>query len=173
VLPPAGQAPRTGTVTLVVMRSRPNGKEPAQVPETARWLAAIRRRLVARMPLGTRLVVTAPRYVDFTIRATLVADAGRDPVAIKTAVGNELSKRLALVDSAAGAARKPGVPVTRRDVAAWLRAVDGLKSIAELRLVRATGRDADEITVPRGGLPRFDLAGSTIDVKRSGHGSAS
>jgi hypothetical protein len=173
VLPPSSQAPRTGTVTLVVMRSRPNGKEPAQVPETARWLAAIRRRLVARIPLGTRLAVSAPRYVEFTLRATLVADAGRDPVAIKTAVVSELSKRLALVDSAAGAARKPGVPVTRRDIAAWLRAVDGLKSIAELRLVRAAGRDADEITVPRGGLPRFDLAGSTIDVKRPGQGSAS
>src|SRR6185295_16735862 len=164
VLPPSGQAPPTGTVTLVTMRSRPNGKEPAQVPETARWLAAIRRRLVARMLLGTRLVVTAPRYVSFTIRATLVADTGRDPVAIETAVKGELSRRLALVDSAAGAARRPGVPVTRCDVAAWLRAVDGVRSLTELRLVRAAGGEADEIAVPRGGLPRVDLAGSTLEV---------
>jgi len=154
-----------------VMRSRPNGKEPAQVPETARWLAAIRRRLVPRIPLGTRLAVTAPRYVDFTIRATIVADAGRDPMAIKTAVVSELSKRLALVDSAGVVARKPGVPVTSRDVAAWLRAIDGVKSV-KLHLLRA-GRNADEITVPRGGLPRFDLAGSSIDVNRLGQGSAS
>jgi hypothetical protein len=170
VLPPSAQSPRTGIVTLVVMRSRLNGKEPAQVPETARWLAAIRRQLVARMPLGARLVVTAPRYVDFTIQATLVADAGRNPEAIKTAVASELSKRLALVDSATSAARKPGVPVTRRDVAAWMRAIDGVKSIAALRLVRA-GKDAGEITVPRGGLPR--LVGSNIDVNRPGQGSAS
>jgi len=171
VLPPSAQSPRTGTVTLVVMRSRPNGKEPAQVPETPRWLAAIRRRLVPRIPLGTRLVVTAPRYVDFTIRATIVADAGRDPIAIKAAVANELSKRLALIDSTNGVARRPGVPVTQRDVSAWLRAVDGVKSV-KLQLLRA-GRDANEITVPRGGLPRFDLAGSSIDVKRSGQGSSS
>jgi predicted phage baseplate assembly protein len=172
VLPPSGQAPRTGAVTLVVMRSRPNGKEPAQVPESRRWLAAIHRRLVTRMPLGTRLVVSAPRYAGFFINATLVADASRDPIAIKAAVVSELSKRLALVDSVAGAARKPGVPVTRRDLAAWLRAVDGVKSVA-LQLMRATGKDVDEIAVPRGGLPRFDLAGSTIDVQRSGQGSAS
>jgi len=171
VLPPAAQAPRTGTLTLVVMRSRPNGREPAQVPETARWLAAIRRRLVPRIPLGTRLAVTAPRYVDFTIRAAIVADSGRDPNAIKAAVVSELSKRLALVDSAGVVARKQGVPVTSRDVAAWLRAVDGVKSV-RLQLLRA-GRNADEITVPRGGLPRFDLAGSSIDVNRSGQGSTS
>ncbi len=169
VLPPSGKAPRTGTVTLVAMRGRPAGKEPAEVPETARWLAAIRRRLVARMPLGTRLVVSAPRYVDFFLRATLVADPGRDPAAIKTAVENELSKRLALVDSAGGAPpRRPGVPVTRRDLAAWMRAVDGVKAVAELRLMRATGKDEDEIPVPRGGLPRFDLARSAIAVTRPG-----
>jgi hypothetical protein len=124
------------------------------------------------MPLGTRLIVSAPRYIEFFIRATLLADAGRDPADIKASVESELSKRLALVDSDAGPARRPGVPVTHRDVTAWLRAVDGVKSVAELQLVRG-GNALPEIAVPRGGLPRFNLAASTIDVKRPGSESAS
>ena len=159
VLPPSEKTPRTGAVTLVAMRARPEGKEPAQIPETPRWLNAIRRQLVTRMPLGTRLVVAAPRYAGFFIRATIVAEAGRNPDAIKKDVERELSKRLALTE------RRPGAPVTRRDVTAWLRALDGVTSVAELHLVRATGKDVKEIAVPRGGLPR--LSRSEIVVKRS------
>jgi predicted phage baseplate assembly protein len=161
VLPPHEKAPRTGAVTLVVLRARVDGKEPAQIPENQRWLDAIRRRLVTRMPLGTRLLVAAPHYADFFIRAVLVADAGRNPGAIKSDVEHELSKRLALVD------RRTGVPVTRRDLAAWLRAVGGVKSIAELRLIRPDGKEVEEIAVLRGGLPRFDLSRSSIEVRRS------
>jgi predicted phage baseplate assembly protein len=161
VLPPSEKTPRTGAVTLVAMRARPDGKEPARIPETPRWLNAIRRQLVTRMPLGTRLVVAAPRYAGFFIRATIVADAGRNPDAIKKDVDRELSKRLALTE------RRPGVPVTQRDIAAWLRALDGVKSIAELHLVRTIGIEVPEIAVPRGGLPRFDLARSETVVKRS------
>jgi predicted phage baseplate assembly protein len=161
VLPPGANAPRTGVVTLVVMRARPDGKEPAQIPESRRWLDAVRRQLVPRVPLGTRLLLAAPRYVDFWIQATLLVAAGRDPEAIKKDVERELAKRLALLD------RRPGVAVTPRDVAAWLRGVDGERSIAELHLQRRRGKDEKEIAVPRGGLPRFDLSRSTIEVQRS------
>jgi len=165
VLPPHEKAPRTGVVTLVAMRGGPAGKEPARIPESRRWLEAIRRQLVARMPLGTRLVVSAPRYVDFFLRATLVAEPGRDPAAVQEAVRKELNRRL--VESAAGdPPRRPGVPVTRRDLAAWIRAVEGVKGVAELRLIRASGQEEDEIRVPRGGLPRFDAVRSVIEVKR-------
>jgi hypothetical protein len=40
--------------------------------------------------------------------------------------------------------------------------------MTSLALLAASGADTDEINVPRDGLPRFDLAGSKIDVKRSG-----
>lgn len=172
VLPPDERSPRTGAITLVAMRGRPAGKEPEKAPETPRWLEGIRRRLVAQMPLGTRLVVAAPRYAEFFIFATLDAALGRDPGAIKEAVEIELRRRLALVASAASASlRQPGVPVSSRDLVAWIRAVDGVQRVGELRLVRGSGQDVDEIAVPRGGLPRFDLARSTIDVKRSGTGA--
>jgi Baseplate J-like protein len=161
VLPPNGKVPRTGAVTLIAMRARPNGKEPAQIPETRRWLEAVRRQLAGRMPLGTRLVVAAPSYVDFFIRATVIADVGRDPSAIETAVTRELAKRLSLID------RRAGVPLTYRDVAAWLRSVEGVKSIAKPLLIRAAdGKEQKQITVLRSGLPR--LTQSTITVRRPG-----
>jgi hypothetical protein len=43
-----------------------------------------------------------------------------------------------------------------------------VRRVTSLALLAASGADTDEIKVPREGLPRFDLAGSTIDVKRSG-----
>lgn len=161
ILPPPANAPRTGTVTLVAMRARANGNEPAQIPETRRWLDAVRRPLTPRMPLGIRLVVSGPRYADFSMRAVLVAEGGLDPVAVKAAAERELSKRLSLT------VRKPGVPVSHRDVLAWLRAVEGVTSISELQLIRSDGHHTDVIEVQRGGLPRFDLANSTIEVRRS------
>lgn len=175
VLPPTGKTPRTGVVTLVAMRARPSNKEPVEIPETRRWLDAIRRRLVPRMPLGSRLVVAAPRYVGFFVRATLEAKQGRDPAVVHKAVETELGKRLALVSSSPDITpRAPGVPVTRRDVAAWIRAVDGVRRVVELELIRAVGKESvKEIAVPRGGLPRFDLArSSTLKVNRPGPGSA-
>ncbi|HEX7153694.1 MAG TPA: putative baseplate assembly protein [Thermoanaerobaculia bacterium] len=156
VLPPAEDAPRTGAVTLVAMRARPGGKEPARIPETRRWLDAIRRQLLPRIPLGTRLIVSAPRYADFVIGATLVAEAGRDPAAVKEAADRELSKRLSLTE------RKPGVPVTQRDVTAWLRGVDGVTRVVDLRLIGADG--VAGVKVRRGGLPR--LSRSELEVRR-------
>ena len=161
VLPPRDDAPRTGAVTLVAMRVRPGGKEPAQIPETRRWLDAVRRQLVTRMPLGTRLVVAAPRYADFTLRATILSEGGRDPKTIDAAVRSELAKRLSLTE------RRPGVGVTRRDVGAWLRGVEGVKSVPQLQLLDANGKAVDEIAVSRSGLPRLDLNRATLEVRRS------
>src|SRR6185295_3216290 len=149
VLPPAEEAPRTGTVTLVALRARPGGHEPSRIPETCRWLDAVRRQLLPRIPLGTRLVVSAPRYADFVISATLVAEAGRDPAAVKAAVDRELNKRLSLTE------RKPGVSVTQRDITAWLRGVDGVTRVVDLRLAGVDGQQVADVKVGRGGLPRL------------------
>jgi predicted phage baseplate assembly protein len=168
VLPPADKVPQMGTVTLVAMRARGSEEESGSVPETRRWLDAIRRPLLPRMPLATRLVVTAPRYIEFSIRATIEAAAGSDPEVVRTAVESELKRKLALVGDAA---RHAGVPVTSRDITAWIRVVDGVRRVVTLRLVQASGIEVDEISVPRSGLPRFDLASSTIEVRRAGSGA--
>lgn len=169
VLMPDDKAPRTGTVTLVAMRARTSEGEAGSTPETPRWLAAIRRRLVAKMPLATRLIVTGPRYIEFSISATIDVAAGRDPADIKVAVERELRTRLALVGATA---RRPGLPVTKRDLTPWIRLVDGVQRVAMLRLLLGSRTDVDEIKVPRNGLPRFNLAGSTLEMKRAGSGAA-
>jgi len=86
------------------------------------------------------------------------AASGRDPQMVKAAIERALKTRLTLLEW------KPGVAVTRRDVAAWLRSVEGVDNVAMLRL---NGSDEGEVAVPRGGLPRLDLARSAIDVRRS------
>jgi hypothetical protein len=168
VPPPPNNAPRTGAVPLVVLRSRAGGEEPEQPPETVQWLNAISRRLSPRMPLGSRLMVAAPRYVEFFIIAELEANAGLKPAAVKEAVEAELKKRLALVDTATGVTpRQPGVPVTLRDVGAWMRATDGVKQVSQLELRRADDQKIEkEVAVPRNGLPRCLFSRNSIEVKR-------
>jgi hypothetical protein len=162
-----------GVVTLVVMRSRPEDTEPAAAPETRRWLEEIRRRLLPRVPLGMRLEVVAPRYAEFTIRATLECAVGRDPNTVRADVEAALRRRLALVTMADGTApRQPGVPVSRRDVTAWLRAVDGVRRVATLELVDANGETAAEIGPRADGLPRWNAVGSSIGVARPAPGVA-
>jgi hypothetical protein len=164
---PPNQAPRTGIVPLVVLRSRPNAEEPEQAPETPQWLNAISRSLSPRMPLGLRLMVTAPRYVEFFINVVLEANPGLKPAAVKEAVEKQLKKRLALVETTTGATpREPGVPVTLRDVGAWLRAIDGIRRVIELELRGANGQKIDAVVVPRNGLPRCLFSRNSIEVKR-------
>lgn len=164
---PDPRAPSTGVVTLVALRSRPAGDEPDQPPETAQWLEAIRRRLATRMPLGSRLVVAAPRYVPFTLRAVLEVQIGRNPLEVRSDVKKELKKRLApTIPGMSAKARQPGIPVTLRDIGAWMRAIDGVKSVIQLQLRRADGTVDTLITIPRNGLPKWDDTGSTIEVKR-------
>lgn len=171
VVPAGANVPRTGVVKLAAMRARPSGKEPQTPPESRRWLAAIRDRLAPRMALGSRLVVVAPSYVDFVVRGVVEADRGRDTAALEGAIKSMLARRLALVDDGPDVTpRAPGVPVSRRDVAAWIRGVAGVRRVTKVELVHAgAAKAAEEIVVPRGGLPRF--VESRIDVVRQGSGS--
>lgn len=166
---PREEAPRTGVVTLVAMRARTSEEDAGATPETPRWLEGIRRRLAPKIPLATRLVVTAPRYMSFSVRASIEVAAGRDPAIVLAGIHSALKQRLALTGAAA---RRPGVPITKRDLIAWIRVVEGVRQVAALRLVQASGIDADQIAVPRNGLPRFDPAASTFDLRRAATGGA-
>ncbi|MDQ6891910.1 MAG: putative baseplate assembly protein [Acidobacteriota bacterium] len=172
VVAPDAKTPRTRVVKLVAMRSRATEGEPAQIPETRRWLDTIRRRLVRRMPLGTRLSVVAPRYVEFSIRASVEVSTGRDPGKVGTGIATRLQKRLLLVPAADGTpAREPGVPVSGRDVVAWIRLLDGVSRVASLQLVLDDGTTTDEVKVLPSGLPRYIASPKSITVTRSGQRS--
>jgi hypothetical protein len=158
------RAPRTGSVTLVAMRARRSEEDAGAVPEPPGWLDAIRRRLATRMPLGTRLVVTGPRYVGFSIDATVEAVAGRHPDTVRDTILQALRARFMLIGDTP---RQPGVPVTSRDVTAWIRRAAGVRRVTAMRLIAEAGAATDEIEVPRSGLPRFDLDGSRIEVARA------
>ena len=175
VVPASPQAPRTGVVRLVAMRSPADAASDAsdwrRRVESARWLEAIRSGLAVRMPLGTRLQVVAPRYIDFTIDAQLEAEAGRDPETIKAGADAALNERLALVAPDQSAVREPGVPVTTRDVIAWLRSVDGVRRVIDVQLRIASGSKTDRIAVPANGLPRRLASEGSITVRRSNSGA--
>lgn len=169
IVPASETGPRTGAVTLVAMRGLRAGEDAVRLPESRRWLDAIRRRLLARMPLGTRLAVIGPRYANFTVQATLETVAGRNVGDIQRNVMTALRVRLATTGPSA---RRPGIPVSRGDFAGWMRAVDGVARVASLQVLRASGEAVAHIAVAREGLPRWDEAGSTIDVQRAGQGGA-
>lgn len=165
-LAPPPRLPDTGAVELVAMRARAGGAEPAEAPETARWLAAVERRLASRLPLGTRLQVRGPRYLPFRLAAQVDAEEGYEPAALEAALRTMLAQRMALTAAPGLPPRPLGLGVTQRDLAAWLRQVPGVRRVASLRLASAPGQRPDRVDVPRDGLPKLDLGASTITVRR-------
>ena len=115
----------------------------------------------------SRLAVTAPRYADFSIRATVETHQGRSPERVQEEISKSLARRLALVERADGTPpRVPGVPVTARDVGAWIRAVEGVKRVVSLELRKGDGTTAGRINVRADGLPRWVPGNSRIQVAR-------
>jgi predicted phage baseplate assembly protein len=166
-------AAQTGTVTLIALRARPDGVEPSSPPETPRWLATIRRKLAPRMPLGTRLRVAGPDYVDFTISAQVQFERGRDPTRLLSTIREALRQRLTLTKTlATDLPRDPGASLSSRDVTSWIRAVPGVMGVSQLAFVTTAG-SVSEITVSTTGLPRADLQNSQITLSNTVAGSGS
>jgi predicted phage baseplate assembly protein len=173
VVPPQARAIETATVTLIAMQARASGIEPAAIPETPRWLEAVRRRLAPRMPLGSRLVVVAPRYVAFFIRVRAEPESGRDPAAVKKAIEDELRRRPTLVSERPAIPQRAfGLAVTHRDLTAWLQALPDVRRMLSLQILLDGSKAANEVPLPRHGLPRIDIAASTIEVVRAATGGA-
>lgn len=167
MMPPQAGDVATGTMRLIVMQARPTRDEPQTIPETTRWLDAVRRALAPRIPLGSRLVVAAPRYVGFTIRARIEAEPRRDPAQVRQSVLDQLKKRLTLVNSGSSTTQRPfGLPVTNRDLTAWIQALPDVRRVTQLQIRLADGGVSNEVKVPRNGLPRPDFAQSEIEFVR-------
>lgn len=169
---PAAQTDAQREIVLIALRARTSPDEPETAPETARWLAAVRRALLARMPLGTRLRVRAPGYRSFSLRARIVAMPRRNPADVEQAVKQKLRDAFTLAPRPNLTPREFGAPVTVRDLAALIRAVPGVQRMAELSML-VEGKETKELTLGRMDLPRLDLAASRIEAQRAPAGGAS
>lgn len=166
VLPFARGVDAPGSVTLVALRQR--GAAASAQAEPARWLEALRAALQPRLPLGQRLSVRGPVYVDFALTATLQAAPQRDAAAIQSAALAELARRLNPIAAAPGdPERALGAALTTADIGAWLRRLDGVAAVSALALRNAANQVVDIIDVGPQGLPRFDASTIAIDVQRS------
>ena len=173
MMPPSAGDTATGTMRLVVMQARPQGREPRTIPETPRWLEAVRRALAPRTPLGARLDIVAPLYVGFAIRARIEPEPKRDPARVRQQVEEELAKRLAPVSAKPASPQRPfGLAVTHRDLAAWIQALPDVCRVSQLSIVLADGSSPEEVSLSRRGLPRIDLDQSRIEVVRAAGGGA-
>ena len=159
---------RVNSITLVALRRRNETEGDVGQPETSRWLNAIHRKLAPKLLMGARLNVIAPSYHDFTIVAQLESDARLEPTSIGKAVKEQLRSRLALTSREnVQVLRQPGIPLTTRDIAAWILSCAGVKRILQLELRDEAGDLLETgLSIPTAGLPRWNEADSSIDVIR-------
>lgn len=167
-----GTAAAKGVLTMVALRARSPGRAGAE-PEPPHWLQALQRSLATRLPMGQRLRVIAPRYVKLVVKARLAAAPLEDPERIRKQAIEMLAQRLAVVaDTPEGPVWQLGLPVSVRQVEAWLRRLPGVGRVTECQLYRDdSGEPQARIVLPRVGLPLFDGAASSIAVERQGRSS--
>jgi len=162
-----------GSRTLVLLRARTGtASEADEVHESPRWLAAARRSLSARLPLGERLRVIAPNYVRLRISARLRLERMASPTAVSAAARQELAKRLSLVPADDRTVWPFGREVTAVQVAAWLSKIDGVAKIEMCSLYREDDDKASDIIAITGNdLPSLDLERTNIEVLRAQRGT--
>lgn len=153
-------------VMLIALRARATADEPPVAPETDRWLRALRRALLARLPLGTRLRVRAPGYRSFAVQARIEAQPQRDPAAVDAAVRARLRDAFTLTPRAGLAPRRLGAAVSMADLTADIRRTAGVRRVLALQLI-ADGQAVPVIELGKLELPRLDLVASRFDVARA------
>jgi hypothetical protein len=154
---PHGQAGRSRT--LVVLSSDPSRGDTGSGPETPAWLRALRRRLTPRLPLGDRVRVIGPRYVALRVRVILTVASGRNGTTIIENARRLLQSRLAAVPACAGDPFWPlGRDVEPRDLKGWLRKLDGVVAVRDLRIGGKPAQLGDKtLKIPPHGLPQLTL----------------
>jgi predicted phage baseplate assembly protein len=172
-LSPSVDCPQVrGTRTLVVMGPHERRDDEPIAPERAALLDEVRTRLARRLPVGQRLDVVAPRYVPVRIQATLVAVRNTDPRAVKREVEKTLRERLAIVDAAEKRNWPFGRDVTAPSVRGWIRKVDGVAAVREVRLLAGESMTPSQsLRLGRRMLPQFRIESEDITVARPARGS--
>jgi baseplate J-like protein len=145
------------TRTLLVARR-------GEASESDAWLRAVARSLRPRIPLAERLVVAAPAYRDFRVRARIAAAVGARPDQVAKAVRDELADRLTPGGSR-GKIWPLGRDVSATAVAGWIRLVRGVAAVSDLALLDARGRViGDTLVLGRDQLPRLMTEPGQSDI---------
>jgi hypothetical protein len=141
--------------------------------ESPEFLKAVRARIVPQLPVGQRLQVIGPSYVQIQITATLTSTRNTDPNIVRTNAVAELQAQLATV-TANGLNQWPlGRPVSVKSVQGWLRMVEGVALVQRVDL-RVLGNPQSQTVVkltPRQ-LPSLQISEADITVVRPTAGSA-
>jgi hypothetical protein len=166
-LRPSESEPR-GTRTLLVVAER--GREDVtDTPEGMPWLKAVRRSLAARIPLGQRLRVIAPKYVDIRISAKLTLARTADAAAVARDAETRLIEAFALTNqSEPTKAWGFGRDVTATAIKGWLRGIAGVAKVVDVKLHEPNGKGVAALRLEATALPRLILEAGDIVLERPG-----
>jgi hypothetical protein len=161
--------------TLVCVSKDAHPADGGSGPETAAWLRALRRRIVPRLLLGDRVRIAAPRYVPLRVRAVLLTAPNRNSSDIIKRAERLLQSRLAAVPACPGGLFWAlGRDVEARDLKGWLRKLDGVVDVRDLRIgSEATKLDSGAVKIPPHGLPRLELEPGDVSVAPAARGGRS
>ncbi len=165
-LRPSESEPR-GTRTLLVVAER--DADVTGTPESPPWLKAVRQSLAARIPLGQRLRVIAPKYVDIRISARLVLTRTADPAAVARDAEARLMAAFALTNP-----REPtkawgfGRDVTTTAIKGWLRGITGVAKVVDVKLRGPNGQSASALGLAATALPRLIFDAGDVVLERPG-----
>src|SRR5262249_13439742 len=172
-LPGSSRGQLRGTRILVALAAYDAALQLPGASESPDWLEEVRARLAPRVPLGQRLHVIAPRYVDIRITVRLVAARNANPQDVQRRTEGTLRDKFALVAPPVGEDPWPfGRDIAPLSVKGWLRNVEDVARVLEVRLF-AGGADVvgKPVTVGAIRLPRLRLEPGDVAVgRRPGRG---
>jgi Baseplate J-like protein len=152
----------SATRTLVVTRHHPDG-------EGIDWYISVRRALQGQILLGERLLVIGPDWRDFRIQAKAIRAQGWSSTDVANAIQAELALRL--LPEVYGRSPWPlGRSVTPLAIEGWLKHVQGVAAIEQLKITDMAGKDVSPgwYQFQRHSLPRFHAITDDIYVKAKG-----
>jgi len=153
-----------GTRTLVTLAGREDGISAA--PETPEWLAELHARLAPTLPLGQRLRVLGPSYVEIRVTAKLMAAIGADVAKIRQAAIDTLKDRFKVIDlDTKNGGWSFGRSVTPVMVGGWLRNLPGVVRLDQVQLYRAGVPQPKSLGMGARELPQLVIADSDILVQ--------
>jgi len=169
LLPRVNERTVLGSRRLLVMGTHVDENVLPETLEPDAWRDAVRARLAPRLPMGQRLSVIGPRYVVVAVQARLQTKPRLSPLDVQKRALQALRARFALVNRRGEALWPLGRSVSAVAVSGWLRKVEGVSRVLDVKLVvDGVVLSKDEITMPRTGLPLFRPSQSVLQVLRDG-----